>query len=347
MFNKQVHNIRPRGWAGQDTRSKISGVSETIQLINQTPNMIYAKNRQGILLPVEPKAKHQTHYSDTSGLVLTKTWDIHGRKAGDLFYRAIVNDESVDPDVREVVKKGNIKPLTGGGYSLSVSYLITPEEINNFSSLYIDGFDLILSTVEDNLKLHPYSAEGTMHALMHQDDEGYHVNAIQIVTNEPDKTYWISCFNGDFPVNARCNSFVSEPYVIINEISSVDGQKKYSYVLLKDALSGKLKLFETRDGAKHFSSGDQNKERLLEAETELKALKLAQTAKDNELSAARYQVEHAAKLETLALEHNAKLETLALERKNMQLKSTGESMKFIPIIITAIGAIASFFAAIF
>jgi hypothetical protein len=105
---------------------------------------------------------------------------------------------------------------------------------------------------------------------------------------------------------------------------------------LDEALKGAVKLFRTREEALHFLNGDTNKVELIEAERQLKQLKIEHAAREAELANTRAK-----------LEHEAKLETLALERKNTQSKGVVETLKMVPIVGTIFTMVGAFLAAIF
>ena len=328
--------VVPKLYHGPVVANNFTGIIEKNHLINQTPNMLYAKNRQGLLLPIEPKQSSYATQKDDSGLILSKSWQINGTKAGEAFFNALMHDSSIPEDVRKLAREGGLIRVANG-YLFTVNYMLSLKEIKSFDNVYVDGFDMLLADTQHTLGEHPYNSTSKMALIEAERHSGMFMSSIRIkCSSEKDAVFWLACPNGIFSITAAYEPWWDKDTVDVAYQRHCDSNPVREVYSLEDALNGKLKLFRTREEALHFLNGDSNKVELLKAEAELKQLKIEHSAKEAELANARAK-----------LEHDAKLETLALERRNMQQKGAVETLKLVPIVGTIFGMISSFMAIFF
>ena len=328
--------VVPKLHHGALSVNNFTGVIETNHFVNQTSDMLYVRNRQGLLLPIEPKRATLTTQGDTSGLILSKSWQVNGSKAGEAFFNSLMHDNTISDDIRKIARGGGLTRVANG-YLFTVNYMLSAEEIKSFDNVYVDGFDFLLADSHHALGEHPYNSTSKMALIEAERHSGMFMSSIRIkCSSEKNAVFWLACPNGAFSITAAYEPWWDKDVVDVAYQRSNDSEPVREVYSLEDALKGKLKLFRTREEALHFLNGDTNKAELIKAESELKQLKIEHAARDAELTNARAR-----------LEHDAKLETLALERKNMQQKGVVETLKLVPIVGTIFGMISSLVALFF
>ena len=328
--------VVPKIYTGTLSVNQLTGVVERNHYINQTAKTVYMRNRQGMVLPVAPKHNHLATNTDTSGLILSKSWQVNGKEASETFFNSLMHDNAVPDEIRNLARNG---ALTGcyNGYLFTVNYLLTSAELKTFSNVYVDGFDLVLANSVQELGDHPYMNAGRLALIEEHNQSGMFMSSIRIrCATRSNAVFWLACPNGAFSISAVYEPWFNEDTVHITYKGAEDRAPVNVVYSLDESLKGAVKLFRTREEALHFLNGDTNKVELIEAERQLKQLKIEHAAREAELANTRAK-----------LEHEAKLETLALERKNTQSKGVVETLKMVPIVGTIFTMVGAFLAAIF
>lgn len=309
---------------------RFNGVRITMDYANYTNRVYYLRQRNGLIVPIDPVSASGRIKRDLSGIAVTCTWFVNSKRAGDEFIAINKTLNDVDEHLRELIKRNFKKTTTG--YMVSISYLISEADLNEVDEMYVHTLDVLIGANPNKLSPHPYSERGI--AITNALPDGQFVISVKINDNRPNTVYWLAAVNGVYPIAATYDPNLEEPKITIySGENSKTRTGKFITRPLKEALEGEeIKIFSSKELANAFLNGDQTKIKLLEAEIKLKETKIEQARIDQELSVNKAEMEHA-----------YKMETLMVERKNTNQKGIIETIKLIPIIGGIFGLVASIF----